>query len=83
MTTTETSNFKRKLSGIVVSKSGEQTIVVNVARRLRHGKYSKYVTKTKKYHAHDEANAAKVGDTVTIVESRPYSKLKKWALVTK
>jgi small subunit ribosomal protein S17 len=38
---------------------------------------------TKKYHAHDEANAAKVGDTVTIVESRPYSKLKKWALVTK
>lgn len=73
--------FKRKLDGIVVSDCNEQTIVVSVARRYKHSDYSKFVTSTKKYHAHDAENKAKVGDKVIIVESRPYSKNKKWELV--
>lgn len=72
--------FKRKLDGVVVSVKNEKTVVVNVARRYKHATYSKFVTKTKKYHAHDENGLAKMGDTVTIIESKPYSKLKKWEL---
>ena len=78
--TTET-KFKRKLTGIVVSDSSDKTVVVNVSRRYRHPRYKKFLTKTKKYHAHDEKNEAKVGSKVTIIESRPYSKLKKWELL--
>ena len=74
--------FKRKLSGTVVSDKSDKTIVVKVQRRFKHPIYSKFVTKTKKYHAHDADNAAKIGDTVTIIESKPYSKLKKWELVS-
>ena len=73
--------FKRRLEGTVVSSTNDKTIVVNVARRFKHRTYSKFVTKTKKYHAHDEANTAKVGDRVEIIESRPYSKRKTWELV--
>ena len=72
--------FKRKLTGTVVSDVNEQTIVVNVVRRFKHRTYSKYVNKSKKYHAHDVKNTAKKGDVVTIIESKPYSKLKKWEL---
>lgn len=72
--------FKRKLTGTVVSDKSEQTIVVDVLRRFKHDKYSKYVNKTKKYHAHDIDNKAKAGDTVTIIESRSHSKLKNWEL---
>lgn len=78
---TET-RFKRKLEGIVVSDVNDKTIVVNVARRYKHRTYNKFVTKTKKYHAHDEANKAKSGDKVTIIESRPYSAKKKWELLS-
>ena len=74
--------FKRKLKGTVVSDKSNQTIVVKVQRRFKHPIYSKYVNKTKKYHAHDVENTAKEGDVVTIIESRPFSKLKKWELVT-
>lgn len=74
--------FKRKLRGTVVSDATDKTIVVKVQRRFKHPIYSKFVNKTKKYHAHDEANTAKVGDVVTIIESRPHSKLKKWELVS-
>ena len=74
--------FKRKLDGVVVSVKNEQTVVVNVARRFKHRTYSKFITETKKYHAHDAKSAAKLGDTVTIIESKPYSKLKKWELLT-
>lgn len=74
--------FKKKLKGTVVSASSTQTIVVQVKRRVKHPMYSKFVNKTKKYHAHDIDSTAKVGDTVTIIESRPYSKLKKWELVS-
>lgn len=74
--------FKRKLRGLVVSDKADKTIVVKVQRRFKHPIYSKFVNKTKKYHAHDEANTAKVGDLVTIIESRSHSKLKKWELVS-
>lgn len=73
--------FKRKLEGLVVSDKNKDTIVVNVVRRLKHPTYNKFVSRSKKYHAHDEGNTAKVGDKVVIMESRPYSKLKKWVLV--
>lgn len=72
----------RVLEGVVVSDKSDKTIVVNVARRFQHKTYKKFVTKTRKYHAHDEENKAKMGDRVTIVESRPYSKNKTWRLVS-
>ncbi|MCK5882472.1 MAG: 30S ribosomal protein S17 [Bacteriovoracaceae bacterium] len=72
---------KRKLEGVVVSDKSHQTIVVSVVRRFKHPKYSKFVHESKKYHAHDLKNEAKVGDKVVIIESRAYSKLKKWELM--
>ena len=73
--------FKRKLDGTVVSVKNEKTIVVSVNRRFKHPKYSKFVNESKKYHVHDETSHANSGDRVTIVESKPYSKLKKWELL--
>lgn len=78
---TEVKKFKKTLDGTVVSSKNDKTIVVNVSRRFKDSVYSKFVSKSKKYHAHDEANTAKVGDSVTIIESRPHSKLKKWELL--
>jgi small subunit ribosomal protein S17 len=74
------STNRRVLMGKVVSDASEKTIVVNVVRQVPHKLYKKYITRSKKYHAHDEANTAHVGDTVRIEESRPYSKLKTWVL---
>lgn len=74
--------FKKTLDGIVVSDTNDKTIVVKVVRRLKHATYNKFVSSSKKFHAHDEANKAKVGDKVTIIESRPYSKMKKWELLS-
>ncbi|MBH47076.1 MAG: 30S ribosomal protein S17 [Halobacteriovorax sp.] len=82
MTTEINNSFKRKLTGVVVSNKNEKTIVVNVQRRYKHSTYSKFITKSKKYHAHDVENKANLGDFVTIIESRPYSKLKKWELLS-
>lgn len=73
--------FKRKLTGVVVSDKSAKTIVVKVSRRFIHPMYNKYVTTTKKYHAHDESETAKVGNTVTIIESAPKSSLKRWDFV--
>lgn len=73
--------FKRKLYGTVVSAKTDKTIVVSVVRRFKHQKYSKYIHETKKFHAHDEKNTAKVGDRVILIESRPHSKLKRWELL--
>ena len=73
--------FKRTLTGIVVSDKSDKTIVVKVERRFKHPVYSKFVNSTKKYHVHDDKNTAKTGETVTIIESRPHSKLKKWELI--
>jgi len=78
----EVQKFKRKLEGIVVSDVNNQTVIVNVVRKFKHRTYNKYVSKSKKYHAHDVNNTAKIGDNVTIIESKPYSKLKKWELLS-
>jgi small subunit ribosomal protein S17 len=72
---------KRTLQGVVVSDKQDKTVVVKVERRFTHPVLKKTVRRTKKYHAHDEANAAKVGDIVVIEESAPVSKLKTWRLV--
>ena len=82
MTTENVQKFKRKLSGEVVSDVNDKTIVVNVVRRYKHKTYNKFISKSKKYHAHDIDNKAKVGDKVTIIESKPYSKKKKWELLS-
>jgi small subunit ribosomal protein S17 len=67
--------------GRVVSNKMNKTIVVAVERRVAHPLYGKQVTRTKKYYAHDEQNAAREGDTVRITETRPLSKLKRWRVV--
>ena len=81
MSTQESKSFKRKLVGTVVSDKSTQTIVVSVTRRYKHALYSKFVHDSKKYHAHDIKEEAKIGDKVQIIESKPYSKLKRWELV--
>ena len=73
---------KRILSGIVISSNLNKTITVNVTRRIKHKLYKKIIRQTKKYHAHDENNEFKVGDTVSIIESKPISKLKKWMVIS-
>lgn len=72
---------KRILQGTVVSDKNHKTVVVEVERRYTHPLYKKVVRRSKKYHAHDEANAAKVGDRVRIQETAPISKNKRWAIV--
>ena len=74
---------KRVLQGTVVSDKNDKTIVVKVERRLLHPVFKKTVRLSKKYHAHDEKNEAKIGEIVRIEETRPSSKLKRWALVAK
>ena len=74
--------FKRTLTGDVVSDKTSKTIVVKVERKTMHPKYNKFVTTSKKYHVHDEKEQASVGDVVTIIESKPHSKLKRWELVS-
>lgn len=74
--------FKRTLTGEVVSDKTAKTIVVRVERKTMHPKYNKFVTKSKKYHVHDEKEQASTGNLVTIIESKPYSKLKRWELVS-
>jgi len=69
---------KRILQGVVVSDKNDKTIVVEVERRFTHPKLKKTVRRSKKYHAHDEANTYKVGDVVRIEESKPISKNKRW-----
>ncbi len=72
---------KRILQGVVVSDANDKTIVVRVERRFTHPLYKKTVRRSKKYHAHDEANAAKMGDKVRIQECPPISKNKCWTLI--
>ena len=72
---------KRVLQGTVVSDANEKTVVVRVERRFTHPVMRKTVRRSKKYHAHDEANAAKVGDIVQIEECAPISKNKRWTVV--
>ena len=72
---------KRILQGVVVSDKNDKTIVVEVERRFTHPLLKKTVRRSKKYHAHDEANQFKIGDNVAIEEARPLSKLKRWVVV--
>ena len=73
---------KRVLHGVVVSDKNAKTVVVEVERRYTHPLFKKTVRRTKKYHAHDEGNAFKIGDRVEIVESAPISKHKRWVVLT-
>ena len=72
---------RRNLTGVVVSKSGEKTVVVRVERRVQHPLYKKFIRRTKKYNAHDADNKFQVGDFVRIQECAPVSKLKAWEVV--
>lgn len=72
---------KRILQGVVVSDKQEKTLVVKVERRFTHPLLKKTVRRSKNYHAHDESKAFKVGDTVSIEETRPMSKLKRWIVL--
>lgn len=71
-------NDRKTRIGVVVSDKADKTVTVQVERRFAHPLYGKQVAKTKKYHAHDEENQFRVGDTVRIVETRPLSKTKRW-----
>jgi small subunit ribosomal protein S17 len=72
---------KRVLTGIIVSDKTEKTVVVKVERRVKHPLYGKIIKRSKKYHAHDEANEFRQGETVRIEETRPMSKLKTWRVL--
>jgi len=72
---------KRTLQGVVVSDKQAKTVVVRVERRFTHPTMKKTVRRSKKYHAHDEDNTFKTGETVRIEETRPYSKLKTWKVI--
>ena len=82
---TETNNrgARKVRKGVVASKMGAKSVNVEVSYREIHPVYGKVITRTKKYHAHDEADTAKVGDTVTIMETRPMSATKRWRVVAK
>ncbi len=67
--------------GIIVSRSGAKTVVVEVERRVQHRLYKRYVNRRKKFHAHDERDECRIGDRVRIVETRPVSRMKRWRLV--
>jgi small subunit ribosomal protein S17 len=72
---------KRVMTGTVVSDKTDKTVVVLVERRVKHPLYGKIIKRSKKYHAHDEANEVGVGETVRIEETAPISKLKTWKVV--
>ncbi len=76
----EQKSNKRVLEGVVLSNKAEKTIVVQVERKFLHPQYRKTIRTHKKYMAHDESNACNIGDTVRIIESRPLSRRKRWAL---
>lgn len=78
-----TRGVRKTRSGVVVSRSGDKTVVVRGERRLPHPIYGKVVRRFKKYHCHDEKNECQVGDTVEIVECRPLSKMKRWRVTAK
>ena len=72
---------KRVLIGTIVSDKGDKTVVVRVDRRVKHPLYGKIIRRSKKYHAHDEANAYAVGEIVRLEECPPISKLKSWKVI--
>jgi small subunit ribosomal protein S17 len=81
MTDTTVRSNRKAREGLVVSNKMNKTVIVALVERVRHPKYDKFVIRTTKFYAHDEANDAKVGDKVRIVETRPLSKTKRWRVV--
>ncbi|MBQ0088791.1 MAG: 30S ribosomal protein S17 [Prevotellaceae bacterium] len=77
----EERNLRKTRQGVVVSNKMEKTIVVAARFKVKHPIYGKFVSKTKKYHAHDENNECNVGDTVLLMETRPLSKSKRWRVI--
>jgi small subunit ribosomal protein S17 len=77
----EERNLRKEKVGLVTSNKMEKSIVVSVERKVKHPKYGKFVNKTTKFVAHDDANTCNIGDTVKIMETRPISKNKCWRLV--
>ena len=78
---TEQSKSNRTVTGKVISNKMNKTIVVQIERKVKHPSYGKYVRRFSKMYAHDEDNACHIGDIVTIKQSRPISKTKRWKLV--
>ena len=77
----ETRRLRKERAGVVFSNRMDKTITVAVKWKEKHPLYGKFVSKTKKYHAHDEKNECNIGDRVRIMETRPLSKTKRWRLV--
>ena len=73
-------NLRKERVGVVVSNKMEKTIVVAVKWKEKHPIYGKFVNKTRKFHVHDEQNECGIGDTVRIMETRPFSKTVRWRL---
>lgn len=78
----KTRGNRKTMHGVVVSRSGDKSIVVQTEIRKSHVDYGKIIRQKRKFHAHDENNEAGVGDKVVIVESRPMSRTKRWRLTT-
>ncbi|MFA6402304.1 MAG: 30S ribosomal protein S17 [Salinivirgaceae bacterium] len=76
-----TRNLRKERVGVVVSNKMDKSIVVAIARKVKHPIYGKFVNKTTNLHAHDEENTCNIGDTVRVMETRPLSKTKSWRLV--
>ena len=74
---------KKILNGVVIKDQNKKTITVLVKRKYSHPFFKKVITSSKKYHVHDEENKFKVGDVVEIIESKPYSKKKRWEVISK
>lgn len=74
-------NLRKERQGIVSSDKMDKTVTVSIEWKEKHPIYGKFVSKTKKYHAHDEKNECHIGDTVRIMETRPLSKFKRWRVV--
>lgn len=81
MAETENRNARKLRTGIVVSISGNKSVTVKIDYRKHHPKYGKMITISKKLHVHDENNECGIGDKVTVMETRPLSKTKRWRLV--
>jgi small subunit ribosomal protein S17 len=81
MSLMETRNLRKERTGVVFSNKMDKSITVAVKWKEKHPIYGKFVSKTKKIHAHDEKNECNIGDTVRIMETRPLSKTKRWRLV--
>ncbi|TAF72777.1 MAG: 30S ribosomal protein S17 [Bacteroidetes bacterium] len=77
----EERNLRKVKTGKVVSNKMDKSVVVTIERKMKHGKYGKFIKKSKRFVAHDENNECGIGDTVSIMETRPLSKTKRWRLL--